>query len=366
MGRNKIVISGYYGFRNAGDEAMLYSILRTLDESFDRSDVTVISGNPSLTASTFDVKAVPRFGGLSIFNAIRQSYLLISGGGSLLQDVTSWKSLMYYLSIIFTGVCFGDKVFLYAQGIGPVRHRWVRWVLRFVLNHVDAITVRDSESKGFLERLGVKNKIYCTADAVLSLSPVPGDKGKEILKACGVPTDKKIIGISIRRWNEFADWGRVLNRYIDEITEKENCSVVFLPMQYPEDWKAAAEIYNGNPNVYLLKKSFSTEELMSLIGNMDQLIGIRLHALIFAALMHVPFIGISYDPKIDNFLQSVNEKAIFTLENFDSDELFTKSAALLHTDKEDLDWSAVDRLREKARETADILKQVAGARGVEK
>jgi len=82
--------------------------------------------------------------------------------------------------------------------------------------------------------------------------------------------------------------------------------------------------------------------------------------------MHVPFIGISYDPKIDNFLQSVNEKAIFTLEEFDAKELFAKSAALLHVDKKELDWSAVDGLRKKAKETADILKQVVGSKGVEK
>lgn len=167
MAKYNIVISGYYGFHNAGDEAMLLAILQALRKTFDAPSITVISGNPSDTAKTFGVKAVPRFGILPILSSLFRTDLLISGGGSLLQDVTSWKSMIYYLTIIIFGVLFRKQVFLYSQGIGPVRYRIIRIILKHVLNHVDAITVRDSESKGFLQRLGVHRTIYTTADAVL-------------------------------------------------------------------------------------------------------------------------------------------------------------------------------------------------------
>ena len=147
MANYKIVISGYYGFNNAGDEAMLSAILQALQGTFDSPDITVISGDPKSTAASFGVHTVPRFSISGICRSIFSSDLIISGGGSLLQDVTSWKSMIYYLSIITLGVLFRKQVFLYSQGIGPVRYRVIRIILKHVLNHVDAITVRDKESK---------------------------------------------------------------------------------------------------------------------------------------------------------------------------------------------------------------------------
>ena len=363
MENKRIVISGYYGFNNSGDEAMLFAILKTLYQRFGDTDITVISGNPERTTHTFGVKAIPRFDGFSILKCLYNSDLLISGGGSLLQDVTSWKSLIYYLSIIFTGVCFRKKVFLYAQGIGPVRHRWVRWILRFVLNRVNAITVRDDESKGFLERLGVKNDIYCTADAVLSLVPTSLAPGKAILHRNHIPQNKKIIGISIRRWMNTSEWMERLKLYMKCMNKNNEYNFVFIPMQFPEDYQTAKDFCDDFPNVYILPESYDTEELMSLIGNLDLLIGIRLHALIFAALMHIPFIGISYDPKIDNFLQSAKQTAIFSIENFDENILCKESSFSLQKDEEKYDWRAIDCLRSKARETADILQNTICFKG---
>ena len=208
MEKNNIVISGYYGFSNAGDEAMLFAVLRALHYDPKRMRITVISGNPRRTENTFRVHAVSRFDGYSILKSVYQSDLLISGGGSLLQDVTSWKSMMYYLSIIGMGIFFRKKVFLYSQGIESVRYHWGRWILRTVMNHVDAITVRDSESK-FFGTTWCKNRIYYTADAVLSLSPVPHDIGRDFKKE-SYSTNKKLIGISIRRWMNTEVWTKQL------------------------------------------------------------------------------------------------------------------------------------------------------------
>lgn len=111
MSRFNIIISGYYGFNNAGDEAMLSAILNALRTAFSDPQITVISGNPEITAHTFHVHAISRFGMKDIIRSIIHSDLLISGGGSLLQDVTSWKSMVYYLSIIIIGVLFRKRYF---------------------------------------------------------------------------------------------------------------------------------------------------------------------------------------------------------------------------------------------------------------
>ena len=94
---SKILISGYYGFANAGDEAMLTAIIESLRQVEKNVELTVLSGNPEDTAAKHQVCSVYRFNPLGIIRAMKDSELIISGGGSLLQDVTSKRSLLYYL-----------------------------------------------------------------------------------------------------------------------------------------------------------------------------------------------------------------------------------------------------------------------------
>lgn len=357
MAKYKIVISGYYGFNNAGDEAMLTAILQSLRKTFDDPEITVISGNPEATAETFHVHAVPRFSISGILAALFHSDLIISGGGSLLQDVTSWKSMIYYLTIITVGVFFRKQVFLYSQGIGPVRYRAIRIILKHVLNHVDAITVRDRESKGFLQRLGVKRKIYTTADAVLSLSPADRSLGEKILLDNLVPPDRKKVGIAIRDWKGSAQWMEKLRISLEKL-EKAGYSIVFIPMQHPDDVKAAESIGAKGNGIYILHDDYSIDELMSLIGNMDVLIGMRLHALIFASIMHVPFLGISYDPKIDNFLALIHKKAVCSVSHMDGEKLYNNTCNLLTDPDESETWDRVDELRKQALQNVEILKNL--------
>ena len=120
---SKIVISGYYGFNNAGDEALLTAILAALRAVEPTVDITVISGNPGNTIAKHQVKSLYRFAAVRLLRAIREADLVISGGGSLLQDVTSKRSLAYYLSVIAAAKWKRKKVMLFAQGIGPIRSR---------------------------------------------------------------------------------------------------------------------------------------------------------------------------------------------------------------------------------------------------
>ncbi len=358
MAGYKVVISGYYGFSNAGDEAMLYAILRALREVFPDVETTVISGKPEETARRFHTKAIPRFGGLSIGRSLLSCDLLISGGGSLLQDVTSSRSLLYYLSIILAGILCRKRVFLYGQGIGPLRRKWVCSLLGHVLSHVDAITVRDEKSRKLLESLGVRAPVYTTADSVFSLPRVPLDRGQEILRQAGISVGKKVIGISVRNWLDADRWAEPFGDYLDRLAE-EDWTVLFIPMQWPEDQQMAERLCRRKPEHFrFLEGTFSAPELMSIIGSLDLLVGMRLHALIFAALMHVPFIGISYDPKIDNFLRAVGQEAIFPISAFDAEKLYNKTEALLSGRTSFGSWEAVEALRKKAEETVQILQDV--------
>lgn len=314
---SRIVVSGYYGSKNAGDEAMLAAMIEVLADLYPKIHITVISANPEDTKNRHGVTAVNWLNLWEIFKALRQSDLLISGGGSLLQNVTSGRSLYYYMGILLLGKIAGCPIMLYAQGIGPVYGRFARRCMRWIGNHVRLITVRDAGSLGELQELGISvPPIEVTADPVLAIHPVDRGIGRGILKRYKADGAKPIVGISVREWRGWTHYKTVLAAAADQVAAEFNARIVFLPMQYPEDARAAAQIVEKmqQPAV-VLKDEFTTSELLSLVGNMDLLLGIRLHALIFADVMGVPMIGLSYDPKIDRFLASVGEDSVGSLES---------------------------------------------------
>ncbi len=314
---------------------MLAAMLETLRELDDEINFTVISLNPEYTKQRHNVDAVAWLNVWAIVKKILSADLLISGGGSLLQNVTSRRSLYYYLGIIFLAKFFGKKVMLYAQGIGPIRGTLAHKLMNWIVNRVDLITVRDKGSLEELNRLQItKPKIFCTADPVLAIKPVTLDAGKKILSrhenfsssithsSLLIPNSLK-VGVSVRRWKHWESCRSNLTKALDKLVEELGAKIIFLPMQFPEDVKAAkltAELMEKNSTV--IDEELSTAEILSLVGCMDILISIRLHALIFAGVMGVPMLGISYDPKIERFLDSIGEKPVGTLSDVTAEKIF--------------------------------------------
>ena len=323
---SRIVVSGYYGSKNAGDEAMLAAMLEVLSDLDPKLHITVISADPEDTRQRHGVEAVSWLSMPDIFRALRRADLLISGGGSLLQNVTSRRSLYYYLAIIMMARLLGTKVMLYAQGIGPIIGGLAEHVMRWICNRADLITVRDQGSLAELERLGIRRPaIECTADPVLAIHPVDKEVGRAIFKAYHADGAKQVVGISVREWQGWHHYKEVLAEVSDLIVRELKARVVFLPMQFPDDVRAAQAIAAMTKEpCTVLKDEYTTSEFLSLVGNMDLMLGIRLHALIFAGVMGVPMLGISYDPKIDRFLDSIGEQPVGNLRDVTADELMVE------------------------------------------
>ncbi|MDU4959283.1 MAG: polysaccharide pyruvyl transferase CsaB [Sporomusaceae bacterium] len=325
---SRFVISGYYGFGNAGDEAMLAAMIASFRRLDPAAEFTVLSGNPAETAWRHGVKAVYRMHALEVLRAVAGCDLVVSGGGSLLQTVTSERSLYYYLSVMLLGKTLGKPVMIYAQGVGPVRGAAARGAVRCIGNKLDLITVRDEGSLQELKSIGVfAPPVHVTADPVLSLPPADAAFGREELLRQGVEHGP-VVGISVREWKNLDHYKRVLAAVADELAAA-GVRLVFIPMQKP-DVAAASRVvsYMRQPAV-VLRGEYSTDQLLSLIGNLDMLIGIRLHALIFAAIMKVPLLGVSYDPKIERFLESIGESAAGTLDTVEADCLLRLAKQLL-------------------------------------
>lgn len=325
-----ILISGYYGSKNGGDEAILSSMLEIFREIDEDLKFTVISLNPEYTKKRHNVDAVKWLDIFSIIRKIFSADLLISGGGSLLQNVTSRRSLYYYLGIIFLAKLFGCKVMLYAQGIGPIYGKVARWLMKIIVNRVNLITVRDKGSLDELQRLQItRPKIFYTADPVLAMRPVSLDIGKKILARCSVTDEPKknpLIGVAVRNWIDWGNCRRELATAFDKLIETIDAKIIFIPLHFPEDVRAARSIVQQMKNsCTVLEEEFTTAEFLSLVGCTDVLIGIRLHALIFAGVMSVPMIGISYDPKIDRFLDLIDEKPLGNLQDVTAQKIFDET-----------------------------------------
>jgi polysaccharide pyruvyl transferase CsaB len=304
--RFSVVMSGYYGFGNAGDEAILQAIHQNIERSGGDIAVTVLSGDPENTKDRYGYDAVNRFRFRDVVGALRRSDALVFGGGSLLQDHTSTRSLVYYLAIIRAAELFGKKVMLYANGIGPVVRPANRRRVRRVVARADVITLRDAQSAQELADMGVRRRdIRVTADPVFTLNAAPREHSECLLAEAGVPIDKPFVCVSVRIWDGTGDFLAKLAYLLDELYERHGRNVVFLPMQLHGDVAVSRAVMDRmkSPS-YLLDQYLSAEELMGVISLSDFVVAMRLHALIFAARVCTPFLGLVYDPKVEAYISS--------------------------------------------------------------
>ena len=347
-----IVVSGYYGSGNGGDEAMLYSILSALREKDEKLNIAVISSNPKETAKKHGVKSIFWLDYFNISLALFNADLLISGGGSLLQNVTSGKSLYYYLSVIALAEMLNVPVMLYAQGIGPIYGKCARRIMKFIGNKTSVITVRDEGSIKELESLEItKPQIECTADPALSLTVKNKNIGEEILQKANADMGKKKIGVAVREWKNWKLYKEVLAETADVLKRDLDVEIVYIPMQKSEDVFAAREVASlSQTGGVILEGPYNTEELLSIIANMDLIISIRLHALIFAAVANVPMVGLSYDPKVGRFMKSMGETVAGHIEDLQAE-------TLINTVKEK--WEHLESIKEKNAKLMPELREKA-------
>lgn len=301
-----IVLSGYYGFDNAGDEALLSAICSSIRRIEPRAEFVVLSGCPKKTETLHQLPAVDRMSPSQVFKVLRKADLLISGGGSLFQDVTGPRSLPYYISIVALAKILGKPVIFYAQGVGPIERRFSKFLMRWWGNKVELITLRDNSSRELLRELGVvRPPTYVTADPVFTLDPSAEhyEQTVALLERYHLKPGK-LLGISVRPWAALAAMRTDVARLLDALV-RQGYQVVFVPMDYSNDLPESRLIASMmQEQSTVLEETLSSMEMIALMANFKMVIGMRLHSLIFAASRGIPFAGISYDPKIDAFLEA--------------------------------------------------------------
>ena len=322
-GRYGAILCGAYGKGNAGDDAILRAILTRLKAIDPDMPFYVMSRNPVETSMKERVGSFYIFNLRKFFKYLRKTSLFVSGGGTLIQDVTSSRSLYFYLFTLLAAKWTGSKVVMYGCGIGPIHGNANRRYTGRVLNKAaDIITLRDSISMQLLQDIGVtKPEIILSADPTVNLPAVSRDVVEEAFRLDDIPAGTPKIAFCLRSWDEFTNYEAVA-KAADHAWEKHGLLPVFLPMEYPRD-VAIGEKIGGMVSVphAVCSRRHSVEELRGMLSSMEVVCGMRLHSLIFASAGGTPIVGISYDVKVDSFIRDSGAKRCIQLKDLSEEQL---------------------------------------------
>ncbi len=286
--QSDILLCGYYGYGNIGDELTLRSIQLQLKKQ-GVQHLAVLAKPGKQYESMI---CINRFNPIDVIHAIRHTGLLLFGGGSLLQNKTSNRSLLYYLTLLRLASLVGVPTMLYACGIGPIRGVFMNRLVIQSLKNTNLITVRDPDSLRYLEKIGDSVPLYLSSDPVLF---------------CRLPEcAKNGYVVAFVRQEE-------VDRFVAFLSKQPKPIYVAMMDQNADALAALAlvtRLQNKGLRVRLVT-GLSIRQTASLIAGADLVVSARLHALILAFCANVPFIGLSTDPKITSFQHSIHNTRNF-------------------------------------------------------
>ncbi|MDR1062184.1 MAG: polysaccharide pyruvyl transferase CsaB, partial [Clostridiales bacterium] len=325
-----ILISGYYGFHNTGDDAMLMGIISHLRALLPGARLAILSKAPVETALTYRVNAYSRLNMLKVLRVMKKSRLFIYGGGNIIQDSTSTRSLLFYLAITLMAKQMGIKVMFFGNGFGPLTKPFNRKVSGWVLNRADVITVREELSLRELESLGVtRPDIRLTADpALLVTGAAPPEEVDRLFESESIPAGKVYVGFSVRDYPvpgaESKGYLRAIAMSADAMAERYGVVPIFIPMEYPRDVRQIESVMAlMRTKGHIVRNKCSVPQILGVIARMDMMVAMRLHALIFAANLGVPVVAVEYQPKIEGFIKYIGQASAGKMENLQFGALFS-------------------------------------------
>ena len=298
----RILLSGYYGFGNLGDEALLEVIVEQLRQRFPEAIIEALSATPDQTTEAYGINATLRSDLRAVKNALRQADVVLSGGGGLLQNATSLKSLLYYAGIINLGLRMKHPTMIFAQSIGPLDVLGRRIVAK-LCRHLTLATVRDTRSAVLLKRLLPEARIEHTADPVFLYKPNREPDQRVLL---GLEREAGPFAVvSLRRSAQSEKVAKLVAQAVDHLAEQAHIKTVFVSFGGAADAEVATAVIRRCASRPLLLPHTDVATVAALIARAQIVVGMRLHALILAARFEVPFLALSYDPKVSALLEDL-------------------------------------------------------------
>lgn len=314
--RDGVVICGAYGKGNGGDNAILSAICAQLRQIDPDLPICALSRAPDETRRCAQIEALHSFDLFRIARRLRHTRLYISGGGTLMQDATSTRSLLYYLFSIRQAARHGCRVMLYGCGVGPISRAGNRRRAARTLNrYAEVISVRDHYSRDFLELLGVNRpEIHLTADPALLINPPDSEALRTALRGSGLEAQTRYMMLALRPWHGFEAKVEAFARAAEYACVTYGLTPVLYCMEPNRDLAAvkAVAAQLRCPHL-LLNVAEDGNQVIATVRRMALVVSMRLHPLIFAAGQAVPVVGVVYDPKVSSFLDDLGQHCYLPL-----------------------------------------------------
>ncbi len=295
MKRYDVVIGGYYGFDNLGDDAVLSVLVGQLRRYRPDLRIAVITGRSRRAYRNLGVDPVGRFNLFSLIHAMAGAEVFIMGGGNLFQNETSLRSLIYYTFLMKLGKLLCKSTAVYANGIGGLKGKTGYFTAAFALCSADRISVRDPDSRNLVRRM--KPAI---PDPVLTCDPVfmaelPDEKTAELVISLWGLAGKRYFAVSLRDTGDLP-LGEIV--CFCRRRAREGALPVFVSMQEKYDGKVCRAAAMASGGVFV--PAGCAAELLSLLSGAELAVGMRLHFLLMAQMAGVPSVALSYNCKIDS------------------------------------------------------------------
>lgn len=371
-----LLLAGYFGFDNAGDEAIFEAMVdhfRELEPGVRLSALTAASA----TAERLGVQAVPRKHIPSVWNAMRRCDTFVLGGGGLFQDSTGRGSVIYYGGLLAMAAAAGKSSAIFCQGYGPVTGGLGRWLTRQAFRLPKIITIRDEESVEELRQLGVPSeRIHLAADPALLMKPLPVEEMRPLMEAEGLlpelgrselPDGRlseagPLVVVTVRPWPDLPL--ESLAEALATFRATTRARYLLLPFQPERDLEPSrrlADLLQGEAKV--IERELTPKAITGILACSDMVIGMRLHSLILATVENPPLFGLSYDPKVERFCRRAGALSC-RVEEISSERLPREWEHLLMGRKNQraVQKKAVEAMREQADGAFRATLALAGGR----
>ncbi len=280
---------GYYGEHNLGDDALLTVLLDQLPAGVQP---LVTAHDQALVRSRFAVETVDRRRLAAVLAALAHCDALVLGGGSLLQDATSFRSLLYYGLLMLYARARGLPVLLWGQGLGPLRRRRSRLFVRALLPLVSACSWRDGASARLAASLGRKGDPI-GSDPVWAFPAVSWSGQGGAIVLCWRPLPRG----EPSRWRPYL-------AALEGLVQRNDRPVIWLAFHGDQDGDLLGRLEGEGligenlRRCSLVRRPGDPAEALRSFQKAGLVLAMRLHGLILAALAGAPCAALSYDPKV--------------------------------------------------------------------
>jgi len=305
---HQILVSGWVGADNVGDELIFQSLSAKLAER--GAAVTTMSTRPDATRQLHGVDAVGWLDAVGTLRAITSANALIVGPGGILQDETSIWNLPAHLHRALAARATRTPVLGMGLGAGPLNTASGRFLVRSALRSVP-LTVRDDDSARLLSDIGLR-RVTVTADLAYGL-PVPTADAADRIVASLRPFSGSGGLVPARRSDlrTLAADERVTAaaNALDELARRSSLPVHLLAFEAERDARyhdLIAAHMTGPVTTGIATVDTAFDEM----ARSRLVVAMRYHAVVAAVMAGRPAVVIGYSPKVRSLARRLGDAGL--------------------------------------------------------